>query len=81
MDFLEFIEFLRKYNDIEITEDVKEETYDVTMKCGGKILLRHSIIKCKCEGADEIRTWVYGKAAEALFEKGYQHIIDICGKK
>ena len=79
-EFGSFLEFLRKYSHvIEISEVVEEETYVVTFKCGGKLLLEHSIIKCKCETADEIREWVYTKAVDKLFENGYQKLIEICG--
>ena len=81
MDFMEFIEFLRKYDDIEITEKVEEEMYVVNMTCGGKLLMNHTIIKCKCETADEIRTWVYSNTAEALFKKGYDFIVEKCGER
>lgn len=80
-DFELFMSVLRTYGDIEVSEDVQDETYTVTLMCGGKLLFKHSIIKCTCETADDIRLWVYNSTVEALFEKGLEYISGICGEK
>lgn len=80
MELSEFISLLGQYRGkMEYDEHVEAELFQVTVRCGENVILKHSVIKCTCETADEVRQYVYEKVLHALHEKGIKHITDICG--
>jgi len=80
MELTEFIKLLENYNDrMSYDERVDEESFNIIVKCNDRIVIEHTVIKCKCESADEIRQYVYERVLYALYEKGIAYIQDICG--
>lgn len=80
MDIKEFLALLSAYKDKLVFEEViDDESFRTIVKCGDAVVLDHVVIKCKCETADEIRNYVYGSVAEALYLLGISHVIEKCG--
>ena len=79
MDFNEFVSTLRRYENMTYDETVDKETFTVKIKCGDNVVINHTVIKCECETADDVRQFVYERVLDAMYGMGIQQIFEKCG--